>query len=111
MFGRKKENEKIIKGDISRFLSVADKFFKDWNYDLDRQIYRNMFYLYYQNVDQKFISQAMVDALKQFDGDVDKYSEYAYKNSILTDSVRLKTFMAKLDTTTLSTLTSDPIYK
>lgn len=111
MFGRKKVNEKAVKGEIDRLIPVADMFFKDWNYELDRQMYRNMFYLYYQNVDQKFISQAMVDALKQFDGDVDKYSEYAFKNSILTDSVRLKTFLAKVDTTTLSTLTSDPIYK
>ena len=111
MFGRKKINEKAIQGEIDRLLPVADMFFKDWNFDLDRQMYRNMFYLYYRNVDQKFISQAMVDALKQFDGDVEKYSEYAFKNSILTDSVRLKAFLSKVDTTTLKSLTSDPIYK
>lgn len=111
MFGRKKINEKAIQDEVDRLLPVADMFFKDWNYDLDRQMYRDMFYLYYQNVDQKFISQAMIDALKQFDGDVDKYSEFAFKNSILTDSVRLKAFLAKVDTTTLKTLTTDPIYK
>ena len=111
MFGRKKINEKAVAGEIERLIPVSDMFFKDWNYELDRQMYRDMFFLYFQNVDKKFISQAMVDALKQFDGDVDKYSEYAFKNSILTDSSRLKTFLAKVDTTTLKTLTSDPIYK
>jgi len=111
MFNRKKINEKAVEGEVGRLIPLADMFFKDWNYELDRQLYRSMFYLYFQNVDKKFISQAMMDALQQFDGDVEKYAQFAFENSILTDSTKLKGFLTKVDSTSLKTLTSDPVYQ
>lgn len=111
MFSRKKVNVKAVQGEVERLLPVVDMFFKDWNYELDRQMFRDMLYMYLQNVDKKFISQSMVDALQQFDGDVENFSQSAYKNSILTDSVKIKNFLQKADSSTITLLTSDPVYK
>lgn len=70
-----------------------------------------MIYLYFKNVDKKFISEEMALALQQFDGNVDKYTEFAFENSILTKPDKVQEFLQKVDTTTIKTFTSDPIYK
>jgi hypothetical protein len=74
-------------------------------------MYRTLFFRYYQNVDKKFISSEMTDALAKFNGDVEKYSQEAFDTSILTHKERIDTFMNHVDTLTIRILTSDPVYK
>jgi hypothetical protein len=75
------------------------------------ELYRTMFYLYYENVDDAFKSQAMYDALKQFDGDVDRYARWAFEQSIITSPEKMNRFLSKVDTTTIGILTTDPVYQ
>jgi hypothetical protein len=111
MFNRANLNERAIDAEIKKLIPLAEQFYTNWDYEVDLQMYRNMFYLYYSNVDQKFISQAMSDALKKFDGDTDQYARWAFENSIITHPEKLKNFLQKVDTITINTLTSDPVYQ
>ncbi|MFZ4724481.1 MAG: S46 family peptidase [Paludibacter sp.] len=111
MFHRKNVNEKAVAGEVKRLIPLAEMFFKNWDYELDRQMYRNMFYLYYQNVDKKFIAPQMSDALSAYDGDVDKYATAAFEKSILTHPELIQKFLTQVDSTSMKTLTSDPVYK
>jgi hypothetical protein len=70
-----------------------------------------MFFLYFQNVDKKFISAAMYNALKEYDGDVDKYADAAFEKSILTHPDKVQEFLKQVDSTTFKTFTADPVYK
>jgi len=110
MFARKKINETAIKGEVGRLVPLAEQFYKDWDYEIDRQMYRNMFFLYIQNVDQKFKSEAMINALKAYDGDVDKYADAAFENSIITHPDRMRDFLTKVDSAAIEKLTLDPVY-
>ena len=110
MFGRKKINETAVKGEVGRLVPLAEQFYKDWDYEVDRQMYRNMFYLYYQNVDPKFISDAMTNALAAYNGDVDKYADAAFEASIITHPDRMREFLTKVDSNAIKTLTIDPVY-
>jgi hypothetical protein len=111
MFNRKNLNQSAIESELGRLRPLADQFYKDWDYTIDLEMYRNMFYLYYQNVGEQFKTPAMFDALKKFDGDVDAYARWAFGNSIITSPEKMKNFLAKVDTTTIETLTSDPVYE
>jgi hypothetical protein len=111
MFGRKKINETAVKGEVGRLIPLAEQFYKDWDYEIDRQMYRNMFYLYYQNVDQKFISDAMTNALAVHKGDVDKYADAAFETSIITHPDRMREFLSKVDSSAIEALTKDPVYE
>lgn len=111
MFERKKVNMKAVDGEVKRLKPLTDQFFQNWDFELDRQMYRNMLFLYYQNVDKQFISAQMTGALTQFNGDVDKYATYAFENSILTHKDKTDNFLAKVDSASINMLTTDPIYK
>lgn len=111
MFNRSKVNVNAVKGEVDRLKPLSEQFYKDWDYTIDLEMYRNMFYLYYQNVDRKFISEPMTNALKAYNGDVNKYAEVAFENSIITHPDRMYAFLDKVDSITIKTLTSDPIYE
>jgi len=111
MFNRKNLNMKAIQGEVDRLIPLAKQFYEAWDMEVDKQMYRDMIYLYYSNVDKQFISEEMVESLAQFNGDVDKYTDYAFANSMLTKPEKVQEFLQKVDTTTIETLTKDPIYK
>ncbi len=111
MFNRKKVNSKAVEGEAQRLLPLADQFFKNWDFEVDREIYRDMFYLYFKNVDPKFVSASMRDALAAYNGDVDLYSKAAFENSIFTHKERVEKFLQNVDSTSVKSLLNDPVYK
>ena len=111
MFGRKKVNMKAVQGEAKRLKPLTEQFFKDWDYELDRKMYCSLLYMYYQNVDKKFISKEMTAALQVYDGDVDKYSAEAFKTSIITHKDSLLDLLNNVDSVTIEKLTADPVYK
>lgn len=111
IFNRKIINERAVKEEVDRLIPLAKQFYESWDMDVDKQMYRNMIYLYFNNVDKQFISEEMAEALKQFDGDVDKYTNFAFENSILTKPAKVQAFLQNVDSTTIKTFTADPIYK
>ena len=111
MFNRKKINEKAVQEEVDRLIPLAKQFFQSWDMDVDKQMFRNMLYLYYNNVDRAFISNVMVESLAPFDGDLDKYTDYAFANSMLTKPDSIQAFLQKVDTTSIDKFTADPLYK
>ncbi len=111
MFNRKNLNMKAIQGEVGRLIPLAKQFYEAWDMEVDKQMYRDMIYLYCSNVDKQFISEDMVEGLKLFNGDVDKYTNYAFANSMLTKPEKVQEFLQKVDTVTIQTFTQDPIYK
>lgn len=111
MFNRKKINDKAIAGEVNRLKPLADQFYKGWDFELDRKMFRTLFFRYYQSLDRKFITKEMTEAITSYDGDVEAYSKDAFDKSILTHQERLDSFMNHVDSTSIKNLTSDPVYK
>jgi len=70
-----------------------------------------MLFLYYNNVDKAYISNVMAESLAPFNGDLDKYTDFAFANSMLTKPDSIQAFLQKVDTTTIDKFTADPLYK
>ncbi len=111
MFNRKKLNMKAVNAEAKNLMPLVDQFFRGWDYELDRKTYSNLLYQYYENVDKKFISNEMTEALREFDGDVEKYSTAAFANSMITKKDSLVAFLNTVDSVSIQKLTSDPVYK
>lgn len=111
MFNRKNLNQKAIDDELGRLRPLAEQFYKDWDYTIDLEMYRNMFFLYYENVGDQFKTEVMYEALKKFNGDVDAYARWAFENSIVTAPEKMKAYLVKVDTTNIEVLTSDPVYQ
>lgn len=111
IYNRKNINQKAANEEIERLKPLAKQFFESWDIDVDKQMFRNMLFLYYNNVDRAFISDVMVESLRPFDGDLDKYTDYAFANSILTKPDSIQAFLAKVDSVSMNKFTADPLYK
>lgn len=111
MFNRTKLNEKAVAGEVERLKPLSAQFYGGWDYQVDLQMYRDMLYLYFENVDRTFVSKQMVDALAAFDGDVTAYATDAFERSIITHPERMNEFLANVDSTSIRQFVSDPVYQ
>lgn len=111
MFNRKTLNQRALNGEVERLIPLAKQFFESWDMDVDKQMFRNMLYLYYNNVDRAFISNVMIESLQPFNGDLDKYTDFAFANSILTKPDSIQAFLQNVDSTSIKKFTADPLYK
>jgi len=117
MFARKRINIKAINREARHLKDLADQFYRNWNYDINREMYAAMLTTYMTNVNRKFLSPEMIQAVKECNGDMTSYADSVFKISIITQPQRLYAFidgMSNLKDATkspLSDLTSDPIYK
>lgn len=111
MFRRKNPKESAVKGEARKLGPLTEQFFHNWDYEVDRKIFREMIYRYYANVPKHFHSEAMTEALETFNGDVDAYASWAYENSILTKKEQLLTFLAGVHETGVDKMANDPLYK
>lgn len=111
MFNRTKLNEKAVAGEVERLKPLAAQFYNGWDYQVDLQMFRDMLYLYIENVDRQFVSKQMLDALSAFDGDVAAYATDAFKRSIITHPDQMNEFLANVDSTSIRKFVADPVYQ
>jgi hypothetical protein len=111
MFNRKSINEKALNAEIERLKPLAVQFFETWDLESEKQMFRNMIFSYYQHVDPKFIPADLSAAIQKFDGDIDKFTNHAFENSILTKPDQVQQFLQNIDSAAISQFKSDPVYR
>ncbi|MGL4993196.1 MAG: S46 family peptidase [Bacteroidales bacterium] len=111
MFDRKRINEKAIRNEADKLLNLTNQYFYNWDYELDRKMFRDMITVYMNDMPSKFYSVEMLRAAKEFDGDMEKYSEYAFANSILTNKDSIRSFLINIVNEGPSRLKNDPVYQ
>ncbi len=118
--------EKSKKKDIVRTRKTvaksADKFYKDFDLQVDKDIFKEIIKIYYENMDASFHPNSYSHVQSDFGGDFDKYVDYLYENSIFLNKEKLddfidnyspkkKTFFKKIDPKyTKETIENDPLY-
>ncbi len=100
------EKKEVTPEEIEKTKSAVAGFYKDYNEDTDRKVAKAMFKIILDslNIDEQpsFIQEQI--AVK-FSGNVDKYVDFLYDNSIFANEAKFNAFIAKGD---LTTITSDP---
>jgi len=77
--------------DISK--KRAEKFYKTFNPDLEKELLRNMLELYSKNVATQYIPDCYEIIRKKFKGDISRYVDYIFAHSIFASKARLPGFL------------------
>lgn len=93
---------------IASFKLFCTTFYKDYNVNTDKRIFASMLKLYKENVDKKFQPEIMNEIEKKYGNDFEKYADFIYSKSILTDTVKLYKLLSKDIKTIRKKLTKDP---
>jgi len=111
MFNRRNINEKALNSEVERLKPLATQFFETWDYETDKQMFRDMVFSYYEHVDPKYIPADLSAAIQKFNGDVEKFTNHAFENSILTKPDQVQKFLQQIDSASISEFKKDPVYR
>lgn len=104
----KKADQEDIQKAIDQLKAGVDGYFKDYNYDIDRNIFASMMRMYHQNVplDQQPVYLLEMD--KKFKGDYNAYADYVFSKSVFSTKAKVEAFLAKPNKKVLA---KDPAYQ
>ena len=80
---------------LSSFISTADDFYKDYNFDTDKDVFINLMTLYKENISSDNLPSIFALIDKKYKGSVQRFADEMYKKSIMTDRTRLNDFIMK----------------
>ena len=105
----KKENpdQEKIAAMTKKLKAKAEKFFKDYNVDVDRKVWAKMMEMYSQNVIIDQQPKYLVDAASEYKLDFNKMAEKVYGKTIFSDQAKLNAF---LESPKAEVLEKDPVY-
>jgi hypothetical protein len=99
------------------FRKYSGGFFKDYNQETDKKVFRKMIEMYYNNAGKefqpeffKFINTSEFLGIEQNEA-FDLFTDYIYKNSVFTDKIKLNRFLDNLTKDNLDSLLVDPAYR
>ncbi|RLD62631.1 MAG: serine protease [Bacteroidetes bacterium] len=87
-------NKEYIEIDAKELKSSLTKFFKDYNPDIDKELFVALFDLYRKKVDSEYHPAFFETVNSQFDGDFQKYADKLFESSILTNQSKLEAFLS-----------------
>ncbi|MCF8380633.1 MAG: S46 family peptidase [Bacteroidales bacterium] len=76
-------DEKILAGEA--LLTRSEKFFKDYNSDIDRETYAAMLTAFKNNIQAEFYPDLYEKIQKKYKGDIKKYTDFVYAKSKFID--------------------------
>lgn len=93
IYARDSVNAKRATNEAKRLIGLTHQFFNNWDYEIDRKMFRNLMVKYYQNMPDKFKPSAMDKYLSLYNGDAQKLSLEVFENSIFTNKEKLISFL------------------
>lgn len=78
-------------------IESAKNFYKDYNQDVDKAIFKQMMLSYFNDIDATFFPSFYTNIENNFGGDVEAFVEDLYSNSLFTDEQRMLDFIQKFD--------------
>ena len=75
----------------------AERFFKDYNPSTDKKIMQALFQMYLDDVDPKFYPESLSIIKEEYNGDVGKFVEDLFTNSIFADESRFNEYWSYVE--------------
>ena len=72
IYSSKKFDKRSADAEIKRLKGLTEQFFENWDYEIDRKIFRNLMKRYYESLADKFKSKAMLFYINEYNGDLEK---------------------------------------
>ncbi len=80
----------------------AQKFFKDYNKELDKEIFVSLVNMYFENIDKKYYPSIYDVIQSDYNGSIQKYADSIYDNSIFVDKEKYMQFLENPTTDKIS---------
>jgi hypothetical protein len=80
---------------VAELKALGEKFFRDFDPELDKRIATEMIGLFSNEVDPLYYPYFYSTLMSEFDGKVDDYLDYVYSRSVFADSLKFSRFIAR----------------
>lgn len=111
IYQRDKINYKSADNEAKRLIALTEQFFNNWDYEIDRKMFRNLMVKYYNALPDKFKPESMIFYLNKYEGDVEKLSKEVFENSIFTDKEMLIDFLRDSSRNVQEEIKNDALYQ
>lgn len=111
MYNRDSLKLPIANREASNLVKLTDQFFRNWNFEVDRKMFRNLTYRYYQKMDPQFQTEELVNAIRKYNGDIELLSQKVFENSIFTDKDKLIAFLEDENRDVVTHIKNDELYQ
>lgn len=86
-------NEEQLKDAVKNAKDGVKEFFKDYNIDVDKELFVALVQMYKDNVPKEYLPALFTQVDEDFGGDLQKYADKLYATSILVDETRMNNFL------------------
>jgi hypothetical protein len=111
IYQREDINYKSANNEAKRLIALTEQFFNNWDYEIDRKMFRNLMVKYYNSLPEKFKPESMIFYLNKYDGDVEKLSKEVFENSIFTKKEQLIDFLQDSSRDVQHEIKDDALYQ
>ncbi len=108
---RKKATQKDIDKEIKRLRVEIDKFYPEWDYEVDRKIYASLLKLWQDNLTEQYYPEELKHVLKKYKGDYDAYSVNAFKKSMFSNKEKVSKFLDSYTKDKYKKVEKDPVFR
>lgn len=110
-YGKEKPDTKKIESLVISLRSTAKAFYSEFYLPIDREVFSNMMKVYYENVPKENLPLFLSSIANQYQGNWHNFANEIYSQTVFADSLRLLTFLNNFDTSAISTIKNDNIYR
>lgn len=110
-FNKKQLDIKKIESLLGTLRANAKAFYNEFYLPIDREVFANMIEQFYENVPKDYQPPFLASLAKQYQGNWHSFAKDIYSQTVFADSIRLFTFLNNFDTSAISTINNDNIYK
>lgn len=111
MYNRQNVNLAKANREASNLVKLTDQFFRNWSYEVDRKMFRNLTYRYYQKMQPQFQAEELVKTIHKYEGDIELLSNEVFKNSIFTNKEKLIAFLESESRDVEEHIKNDELYQ
>lgn len=83
------QKEEDLKTNLNNFYSMADGFYKNFNIEIDKNIFAKLIEAFIQNVDEEYVPPSLLYLKKKYKNNWKKCADVIYEKSILADIKKL----------------------
>jgi len=106
----KTTSQKDIDKQVNQLKSAADSYFKNYNVNVDKELFLKTMSAYYRSFDEKNMPEALKEVKTKFKDDFQKYTDFIFQSTMFAYEDKIKNFLDKFTTKNFKIIIKDPAF-